>query len=64
MGWAVTKAHGVLLQGRDTMTVVFYDPKGVILPLCIEKFDAKICLHYELTWNCYENHDIIYVGGL
>ena len=44
------------------MTVVFYDPQGVILPPCIQKLDAEICLHYELKWNCQENHNI-YRGG-
>ena len=61
-GVGCNKSPWDLTAGEGHHDRIFYDPQGVILPLCIEKFDAEICLHYELTWNCQENHNI-YRGG-
>ena len=44
------------------MTVVFYDPQGVILPHCIEKFDAEICRHLKHTYYIIEKTVILHSG--
>ena len=62
MGWAITKAHGVLPQGRATTAVFFYDPQGVIIPPCIEKFDAEICIHFKHTYYIIEKIVILHSG--
>ena len=43
------------------MAVVFYDPQGVILPPCIEKFEAEIGLHFKHTYFIIEKI-VIYSG--
>ena len=61
MGWAVTKAHGILLQGEATTTEFFMTPRGSYFPSALRNLMQKFAFTMNLHGNARKT--IIYIGG-